>query len=72
MRGLGVSVWGSLSGEGGLWLGDPQTKTPWKEHGTRDRDPFPVDRQTHVKILPCPKLCLWAVNKGLCFIRSCC
>ena len=22
----------------GLCQGDPQTETPWKEHGTRDRD----------------------------------
>ena len=38
----------------------PPTQTPWTETSL-DRNP-PVDRQTPVKILPCPKLRLLAVT----------
>ena len=42
----------------------PWKETPQKEHGTRHRDPHPRQNDWHtpVKILPCPKLRLRAVN----------
>ena len=65
---MGVSVWG-VSVQGGLFPGDGGVSVQGGGGGLcrggalSGRPPPPVNRQTRVKIVSCPKLCFWTVTR---------